>query len=108
MIYAEKISFNKSTEQNLETIVRIKLITKEPNIWTIDEEPINGWYKKETINQWLHHKGADGFEIKVNINPNPKLIPVERNSTKYVRSNQDDTEKDNLLNLPICYEKETQ
>lgn len=105
MIYAEKISFNKNTEQNLETIVRIKLMSEGTDNWTIGDEPISGWYKKETINQWLHNNSEKGFEIKVNISPNPKLIPVERNSVKFVRSNRDHTDKDNLLNLPICYEK---
>lgn len=107
MIYAEKISFRRNDEQNLQTIVRIKLLSDSSETWKINDKPINGWYKKEDINAWLHNHGDTGFEIKVNIKPYPNLVPVERNSVKYVRSTRDYTNKDNLLNLEAFYEKKS-
>lgn len=50
MIYAEKISFRRNDEQNLQTIVRIKLLSDSSEKWKINDKPINGWYKKEDIN----------------------------------------------------------
>lgn len=93
MIYADKISFNHDDEEILETIVQI-------NLRSDDGEDINGWYPKENINDWLHE---DDLIIEVDIFPYPKLIPVDK-PIKYVRSTEDDTKKDNLLNLPHCYE----
>ena len=93
MIYADKISFNHDDEEILETIVQI-------NLRSDGGEDINGWYPKENINDWLHE---DDLIIEVDIFPYPKLIPVDK-PIKYVRSTEDDTKKDNLLNLPHCYE----
>lgn len=94
MIYADKISFNRGDEERLETIVRI-------NLRSAGGEGISGWYPKETINDWLHR---NLYTIEVDIAPNPKLVPVDY-PVKYVRSTEDNTQKDNLLKLPHYYEK---
>lgn len=96
MIYADKISFNKGDQHRLNTIVRIHLHSESGEL-------SDGWYYKETINQWLHE---DKYEIKVEINPFPKLIPVDDGSNRYVRSDQDSTKKDNLLKLEAYTEPE--
>ncbi|WP_206665611.1 DUF3892 domain-containing protein [Paenibacillus sp. CFBP13512] len=58
----------------------------------------NGFYTKEAVHDFLSND--PNTEIKVNISPYPKLIPVKNNNEKYVRSESNDTTKDNLLNLP--------
>jgi hypothetical protein len=94
MIYADKISFNRGDEERLETIVRI-------NLRSAGGEGISGWYAKETINDWLH---KNLYTIEVDIAPYPKLVPVDH-PVKYVRSTEDNTQKDNLLKLPHYYEE---
>ena len=45
---------------------------------------------------------ASPGSIKVNRDPYPDLVPVKsKNDEKYVRSEPNDTEHDNLLKLPI-------
>ncbi|WP_436947695.1 DUF3892 domain-containing protein [Staphylococcus xylosus] len=105
MIYADKISFNREDEKSLGTIVDIHLVSDKNETWKIENELINGWYKKETVYRWLLNNSKKGFKIAVNITPYPILEPVENKGVKYVRSNANETEKDNLLELPIFYEK---
>lgn len=94
MIYAKEISFNRGDEKRLETIVKIYLSSS-------NAEGVDGWYSKEAINDWIHD---DSNEIVVNIDPFPKLIPVDGEKVKYVRSTKDNTDKDNLLKLSFKYE----
>ena len=57
-----------------------------------------GWYPKDILHDHLlvHPK-----TIAVNIFPYPCLIPaISSNKEKYVRSNPNDYEHDNLLDLP--------
>ncbi|MDZ5784612.1 DUF3892 domain-containing protein [Marinococcus luteus] len=104
MIYATGISFKKEDVEDLKSIVRIQLESDENESWKINDEPINGWYSKETIHRWLKNYGDKGFEIKVKIKPYPELEPVEDNGVRYVRSVRDDSRKNNLLSLKAYYE----
>jgi len=103
MIYAKAISFNENDEKTLTSIVQIKLETDGSDSWTIDDKPIDGWFLKENIHQWL--KSNDRFKIKVNESPYPYLESVEDNGTKYVRSERNRYRQDNLLELPKYVEK---
>ena len=49
MIYATGISFNENDVHDLKSIVQIKLESTEDETWTVDDEKIQGWYKKEAI-----------------------------------------------------------
>ncbi|MFT9005528.1 MAG: hypothetical protein ABF991_12610 [Liquorilactobacillus hordei] len=106
MIYADKISFNQNDKHTLKTIVQIHLITEEPEKWKLEDEVINGWFKKETIYRWLKNKGDSGFKIEVSTKPKtPLLEPVKDGTTLYVRSQKDETKDDNLLLLKAYYEQ---
>ena len=57
-----------------------------------------GWYKKADL---YDHLVKNPKTIAVNIYPYPYLIPaISSNREKYVRSNPNDYEHDNLLDLP--------
>lgn len=72
-------------------IARIYLISD-------DGERINGGYDVEIVYDLMEKKQKS---IYVDRAPYPKLCPVNRQGTKYVRSARDDrTERDNLLDLP--------
>lgn len=57
-----------------------------------------GFYKKEALHDYLkEHPGS----IYVDRYPYPQLVPaVSVNDEKYIRSEPNDTERDNLLKLP--------
>ena len=57
-----------------------------------------GYFKKEVLHDYLkEHPGC----IKVDRYPYPDVIPaISGNGEKYVRSEPNDSEKDNLLKLP--------
>lgn len=58
----------------------------------------NGYYKKEDIHDYLKNNPNT---IVVNIYPYPYVIPAESvYGEKYVKSEPDSTNKDNLLRLP--------
>lgn len=61
---------------------------------------VPGFYNKSAIHDHLkRHPGS----IKVNISPYPSLKPATSSKgEKYVRSEPNDTPKDNLLRLPRC------
>ena len=69
------------------------------NTWEIDRIELDDgkFYKKETIHDHLVNNPCS---IKVNISPYPLLIPAIRENEKYVRSEPNDTTKDNLMKLP--------
>lgn len=70
----------------------------EINLIEITGYPLSGWYSKEFLYDYLV---ANPETIQVNIYPYPNLIPVKSsNDEKYVRSYRNETEKDNLLELP--------
>ena len=57
-----------------------------------------GWYKKEIVYDLILN---NKFEIHVNISPYPLLIPSKSfKNEKYVKTVNDDTQNDNLMNLP--------
>jgi len=58
----------------------------------------DGFYKKAVVHDYLDKNPGT---IQVNIYPYPDCIPaVSANNEKYVRSVPNNTERDNLLNLP--------
>lgn len=70
------------------------------NLLEIDKIYIhgNGWYTKDYLYDYLVQNPKT---IAVNIYPHPYLIPaLSINREKYVRSNPNIYEHDNLLNLP--------
>ena len=57
-----------------------------------------GFYEKNVLHD---HLNKSPNSIKVNISPYPYLLPAKSSrGEKYVRSEPNDTPKDNLLNLP--------
>jgi hypothetical protein len=57
-----------------------------------------GWFKKAVLHD---HLKTNPHTIKVNISPYPYLIPaLSTRQEKYVRSESNDSEHDNLLKLP--------
>jgi len=57
-----------------------------------------GWYKKEAIHNWLKNNPG---EITSKSSCGPKLIPcVSKYGEKYVKSEPNNSTKDNLLELP--------
>lgn len=58
----------------------------------------DGWYKKEEVHNLLIADPT--LEIKVDISPFPKLIPVTRGTEKYVKTVANESTEDNLLQLP--------
>jgi len=73
------------------------------NLVEIDEIYItdcakDGFYKKADIHDYLNNNPG---KIQVNIYPYPNCIPAtSTNGEKYVKSSPNNTERDNLLNLP--------
>ncbi len=69
--------------------------------WEIDSIYIDGFHsykKKEDVYDYLV---KNPYSIQVNLYPYPFLQPVNSNIRgKYVRSQPNDTENDNLLKLP--------
>lgn len=105
MIYATGISFKKNDDHNLKSIVQIKLEADENDTWKISDKPINGWFKKEIIHNWLKDNANKGFKIQVKLEPYSELVPVEDDDAKYVRAAADSTDKNNLLKLETYYEQ---
>lgn len=57
-----------------------------------------GYFKKSTLHDYVRDNPGS---IQVNIYPYPNLISaISSNGEKYVKSSNDYTTKDNLLNLP--------
>lgn len=57
-----------------------------------------GYFKKEVLHDYINENPKS---IKVNIFPFPYLIPkTSKNGEKYVASEPNDTQNDNLLRLP--------
>ncbi|WP_260198703.1 DUF3892 domain-containing protein [Lacticaseibacillus paracasei] len=90
MIYASKIQMNTGKEHNNE-LISIKSIYLEG----LTE---SGFYTKESIYDWL--KNNSDIEVRVKIEPYPRVQPAIWKTTKYVKSQPDDTGLDNLLKLP--------
>lgn len=87
MLYATHIKMNSGREnsQNLTEIDQIYILNC-------------GWYDKEDL---YDHLVQNPKTIAVDIFPYPCLIPaISSNREKYVRSNPNDYEHDNLLDLP--------
>ena len=87
MLYAEKIrmKYGRQYSQSLTEIDQIYIGNC-------------GWYKKEDI---YNHLVKNPRTIAVGIYPYPCLIPaLSSNYEKYVRSNPNNYEHDNLLDLP--------
>lgn len=58
----------------------------------------DGWYSKESIHDYVT---SNPGSVVVGNNYGPRVIPcVSSNREKYVRSLPNNTENDNLLNLP--------
>jgi len=58
----------------------------------------DGWYSKETIHDYVKSHPSD---VVVGNNYGPNVVPcVSQNGEKYVKSAPNNTERDNLLNLP--------
>ena len=57
----------------------------------------NHFYKKEDLHDYLR-KNPQAIRVKLGIQP--YVIPAMLWSTKYVRSEPNDTPRDNLLSLP--------
>jgi len=90
LIKATKIIMQSGKEKS-------NLVTEIESIYLTGVEK-EGFYTKERIYDFLKKDSKN--EIKVNISPYPKLIPVLREQQKYVRSEANDTPNDNLLKLP--------
>lgn len=100
MIYATEITMQTGhrNDNDLEVIDSIYLKQDTATNWQISNQPLIGWYKKEDINRWLINN--DQLQIKVNISPYPLLEPVTDGHIIYVKSQADNTGRDNLLRLP--------
>ena len=87
MLYATHIKM-KSGHENSQSLIEID------QIYIRDR----GWYRKADL---YDHLVKNPKTIAVNIYPYPYLIPaISSNREKYVRSNPNDYEHDNLLDLP--------
>ena len=89
MMYATKIIMQQgcSNSNSTQEIAEIYIDCKTPRYYT----------KAEVYSHLKKHPDT----IKVKISPYPFLIPaVSSNGEKYVRSAPNDTEHDNLLELP--------
>ncbi|AZZ61657.1 DUF3892 domain-containing protein [Oenococcus sp. UCMA 16435] len=85
-------------DDDLKVIDSIYLKQDSATNWTIAQQPLIGWYKKEDIHRWLVN--SNQLKIKVYIDPYPLLEPATDGHTQYVKSQTDNTGKDNLLRLP--------
>ncbi|EMF0103001.1 DUF3892 domain-containing protein [Enterococcus hirae] len=90
MIKATKIKIN-DVKSNVNPLIEIKEIY-------LDGVKSPGLYTKESIYDFLI-KNPDS-KIVVNIPSFPKLLPAANGDQKYVRSQPNDSEDDNLLKLP--------
>ena len=92
MYYATKIKMRDKDKDNLLEISEIYL-----------EDRVNSansnWYTRENIHNWLKDNNDTG--AKVDISPFPNLVHATSiNGDKYVKSEPDKYQKDNLLNVP--------
>ncbi len=90
MIYAKKIKMNLDC-QNSKEVTDINSIYVEGSFWE------TGWHTKGE----LYDKIKDsGWVVKVGLDPFPTLVPaLSKNYEKYVHSQPNGIEKDNLLEL---------
>ena len=90
MMYAKKIKmqYGCSNSNNVQEIAEIY----------VDGCNNPGFFKKADLHDYLKKNSGS---IKVYISPYPDLIPaVSSRGEKYVRSEPNDTPRDNLLRLP--------
>lgn len=90
MIRATKIRMHSGMERS-NSVLEIK----EIYLTGVDKE---GFYYKERVHDFIVKN--PNSPIKVDIPPYPKLIAVTRGDQKYVRSESNVSEHDNLLKLP--------
>lgn len=64
----------------------------------LESQTDTNWYAKEAIHDWLKQNPG---EVLVKDYSGPKVVPcISKYGEKYVRSEPNNTEKDNLLSLP--------
>lgn len=90
MLYATKIKMQAGCKQSSNTLEIAEIFVEGC------DNP--GFFLKSTLHDYLK-KNPDS--IKVNISPYPFLVPATSvKGEKYVRSEPNDTPRDNLLKLP--------
>ncbi|WDF83878.1 hypothetical protein PQ472_12375 (plasmid) [Lacticaseibacillus pabuli] len=92
MIYADKVTFysNDENDWTWETIDQIHLNSDDSSI-------SSGWYDKADVYDFIENQYK---VIKVDIYPYPKLIgDISSNYDKFVKSENDNTASDNLVEL---------
>lgn len=92
MLYAVAVSFQSSQESEWtwKSVDQIYLNSDDSSV-------LSGWHSKAYVYDLIKNKGKI---VKVYISPYPKLIPeIYDGSTKFVRSENDDTSTDNLVQL---------
>ncbi|TPF00610.1 DUF3892 domain-containing protein [Leuconostoc mesenteroides] len=101
MLYATAIRFYGGEQhKNLKTIREIK-IEQDNNQWTISGNKLEGFFEKEVIHDWLVNNKDMAIKVQSNkSSKHPDVQPEEQDGVKYVKSEPDNTDRDNLLSLP--------
>ena len=87
-----------ATKIKMKTYCKASMNLTEIEEIYITGNALNGYYKKEYLYTYLQMYPDS---IKVNIYPYPNLVPAQsKYGEKYVRSQPNDTQTDNLLKLP--------